>query len=114
MTRGTKGLVLASVILMMGLAGVLGININSVERRAEAQIVNIDGIRRIIGDEPKALGADVYRLRVRWVPRSLAVYRDGKRCSRKTDYLVDIRARTITFNKSTNPSTVVIVDYEPR
>lgn len=83
---------------------------------ANAQLVNVDvdGVRRVIGDEPRALGGGEYRVRQKWFPRSLAVYLNGKRCQRGVDYVVVHRERTITFQVDTDDDSVVIIDYEPR
>lgn len=86
-------------------------------QETDAQLVDIDvdgAERRVIGDEPRRAHHGVYRVRQRWVPRSLAVYLDGKRCERGQDYTVDLRDREIIFTRHTDDDSVVIVDYEGR
>lgn len=112
MNNKRTAIVLSLVIMLLGGISILGIA--TVNRRAEAQLIDIDVSRRVIGHEPKGLGERVYRVRVRWAPLSLAVYLDGKRLQRNVDYIVDPRYRLITFVHKTDEDSVVIVDYTPR
>lgn len=101
------------VIIISGLLGVCYLS-DSIPKNTQAQIIEIEGSRRrIIGEEPTVVSPDTYKVRTRWVPRSLAVYLNGRRCQRDVEYTIDLLSREIVFNCGTTNKYSIIIDYEP-
>ena len=97
MTKRKSIVLLACIFLLTA-----SISIMQTQRLAQAQLIdiNVDGVRRIIGDIPQYIDQREYRVRSRWVPRSLAVYLNGKRLQRRVDYTVEPVRRAIIIRDS--------------